>query len=71
MTEKELTELVKAIGQVCGFKDKENGFFRDNKNAENGARYFGFISKGNNAEVDGVTQSPGVIGIFPSFSFLK
>lgn len=55
MTEKELTELVKAIGQVCGFKDKENGFFRDNKNAENGARYFGFISKGNNAEVDGVT----------------
>ncbi len=55
MTEKDLTELVKAIGQVCGFKDKENGFFRDNKNAENGARYFGFISKGNNAEVDGVT----------------
>lgn len=55
MTEKELTELVKAIGKACGFRDKENGFFRDNKKAENGARYFGFISKGNNAEADSVT----------------
>ena len=55
MTEKDLTELVKAIGQACGFSDKENGFFRDNKKAENGSRYFGFISKGNNAEGDSVT----------------
>lgn len=45
MTEKELTELVKAIGKAMGFEDKTNGFFRTNRNAVNGARYFGFISK--------------------------
>ena len=45
MTEKDLTELVKKIGEAMGFEDKKNGFFRENKNAVNGARYFGFISK--------------------------
>ena len=45
MTEKQLTELVKAIGDAMGFNEKQNGY-RSNPNGNNGKRFFGFISKG-------------------------
>ena len=58
MTEKQLTELVKAIGEAMGFIDGENGFFRANYNGTNGTRFFGFISKGDgNIEDTSATDS--------------